>query len=173
MANQTELDLVDGGEALQNNPIWPLLHRSVDVIIVNDNSADTSTNYPNGTEIYTTYQQATAQGLTRMPVIPPVATFIAEGLNVRPTFFGCNDTSKTTIVYLPNADYTYNSGQSTLKLEYTQAETDAMIANGVQVAAKGGDPGWPLCLACGIMKKVRGAALPKGCGACYTQYCYN
>jgi Lysophospholipase catalytic domain len=48
---QAELDLVDSGEALQNNPIWPLLHRVVDVIIVNDNSADTSQNWPNGVRI--------------------------------------------------------------------------------------------------------------------------
>ena len=47
VSGQAELDLVDGGEALQNNPIWPLLHRAVDVIIVNDNSADTSNNFPN------------------------------------------------------------------------------------------------------------------------------
>lgn len=62
---QTELDLADGGEALQNNPIWPLLHREVDVIIVNDNSADTSNNFPNGSEILTTYVQSLSAGLTR------------------------------------------------------------------------------------------------------------
>lgn len=156
VSSQTELTLVDGGEALQNNPIWPLLHRAVDVIIVNDNSADTSNNFPNGSEIYTTYQQATAQGLTRMPVIPPVSTFISLGLNTRPTFFGCNDSSKSTIIYLPNVDYTYPSNQPTEKLEYTVGETDAMIGNGVQIATKGGDGGWPLCLACGIMKKAGG-----------------
>jgi lysophospholipase len=82
---QTELDLADGGLALQNNPIWPLLHRDVDVIIVNDNSAD-SNNFPNGSEILTTYVQSLSAGLTRMPVIPPVATFLSEGLNRRSTF---------------------------------------------------------------------------------------
>ena len=169
---QTELDLVDGGEALQNNPIWPLLHRAVDVIIVNDNSADTSNNFPNGSEIYTTYQQAMGQGLTRMPTIPPVATFIAQGLNQRPTFFGCNTNSVSTIIYIPNYNYTFPSNEPTAKLEYTVAETDAMIANGVQIATKGGDMGWPLCLACGIMKKA-GGTLPVGCTACYKQYCFN
>lgn len=34
VSNQTELDLVDGGEAGQNNPIWPLLHyRNASVVI--------------------------------------------------------------------------------------------------------------------------------------------
>lgn len=168
---QTELDLVDGGLALQNNPIWPLLHREVDVIIVNDNSAD-SNNFPNGSEILTTYVQSLSAGLTRMPVIPPVATFLSERLNQRPTFFGCNDTTKTTIVYLPNYDYTFPSNQSTFKLEYTADETIGMIANGVQIASNGGDEAWPLCLACGLVKKA-GGTLPSGCSACYAQYCYN
>ena len=172
VAAQPELDLVDGGEALQNNPIWPLLHRAVDAIIVNDNSADTSNNFPNGSEILTTYVQSLSAALTRMPVIPAVATFIAEGLNQRPTFFGCNDTSKTTIIYLPNYNYTFPSNESTEKLEYTASETIGMIANGVQIATKGGDKGWPLCLACGLMKKS-GGMLPAGCSACYSQYCYN
>jgi lysophospholipase len=148
---QTELDLVDGGEALQNNPIWPLLHRAVDVIVVNDNSADTANNFPNGSEILTTYVQSLSAGLTRMPVIPPVATFISQGLNRRPTFFGCNDASKTTIIYLPNYNYTFPSNEPTTKLQYSKSETIGMIANGVQVAAKGGDKGWPLCLACKLV----------------------
>jgi lysophospholipase len=68
--DQLELDLVDGGQALQNNSIWSLLHRAVDVIIVNDNSADTNTAFPNGSEIFTIYQQARNAGLYRMPIIP-------------------------------------------------------------------------------------------------------
>ncbi|MBE7179623.1 MAG: hypothetical protein INR71_00145, partial [Terriglobus roseus] len=169
-----ELDLVDGGEALQNNPIWPFIQKSkrLDVLIVNDNSADTSANFPNGSEILTTYVQSVGQGLTRMPVIPSVETFLALGLNTRATFFGCNDTSKLTIVYLPNVAYTYNSGQSTFKLEYSNAEVDAMIANGVQVANQNGTAGWPTCLGCAIVKKT-GQALPAACSACFKKYCYN
>jgi lysophospholipase len=172
VSTQAELDLADGGEALQNNPIWPLLHRAVDVIIVNDNAADTSQNWPNGSEVLTKYVQAQSAGLKRMPVISPVATFLAEHLSQRPTFFGCNDASKTTFIYWPNYNYTYPSRQSTAKLEYLKVETDGMIANGVQIASKGGDPGWPLCLACGIMKKAPGM-LPSGCAACFSEYCYN
>ena len=174
VSNQTELDLVDGGEALQNNPIWPFLQpsRPIDVLIVNDNSADTSDNYPNGTEILTTYVQAQAAGLSRMPFIPSVSTFVSEGLNKRATFFGCQDTSKLTIVYLPNVNYTYDSGQPTSKLEYTVAETDAMIANGVQIATQGGDAGWSTCLGCAIVMKT-GQALPPQCQACFQKYCYS
>jgi lysophospholipase len=191
VSSSPELHLVDGGEALQNNPIWPFLHRSsVDVLIVNDNSADTSAsypnestsasypdestsaNYPNGTELITTYVQAVSAGLTRMPVNPSVDTFISQGLNVRPTFFGCNAKGKMTIVYLPNTNYTYNSGQSTAKLEYTEAETRAMIGNGVQIGSFGGSATWAGCLGCGIMAKS-GVTLPKTCKTCLAEFCYN
>ena len=122
---QKTLYLVDGGEANQNNPIFPLLQpaRGVDVIVVNDNSADTSDNFPDGSEILTTYQQAQMSGLTKMPFIPSVATFAAEGLTKRPVFFGCGDASVLTVVYLPNVNYTYPSNTPTSKLQYDKSET--------------------------------------------------
>jgi lysophospholipase len=173
IAAQETLSLVDGGEALQNNPIWPFLQpaRGVDVMIVNDNSADTSTNFPNGSEILTTYVQSLSHNLTRMPFIPSVDTFISEGLNTRATFFGCNDTSKITIVYVPNVDYTFASNVSTDQLEYSKPETDSMIANGVQIANQGGKDGWGTCLGCALMMKT-GQTLPSDCPACFTEYCY-
>lgn len=171
---QPLLHLVDGGEASQNNPIWPFIQdaKRTDVLIVNDNSADTSANFPNGSEILTTYVQAQAAGLRRMPFIPSVATFIAQGLNTRATFFGCDDNSTLTIIYLPNAAYTYDSGQSTAKLEYTVPETDAMIANGVQIATQNGTAGWPTCLGCAIVKKT-GGTMPAACTACFDKFCYR
>ena len=171
---QPTLELVDGGVGVnyQGNPIWPFLHRDVDVIIVNDNSADTPTNFPDGTEIYHTYLAASAAGLTKMPVIPPNTTFVAEHLNQKPTFFGCNTPKTATIIYIPNFNYTYNSGTSTSKIQYFKNETEGIIANGVVTANYGGKGDWPLCLACGIMKKG-GGALPTGCAACYKEYCYN
>jgi lysophospholipase len=167
ISSEEILRLVDGGETYQNNPIWPLLHRGVDVIIVNDNSADTKDDWPNGSELYNTYIQSVNAGLTRMPVIPSVDNF-PNG----PTFFGCNDMTTVTIVYLPNHQYTYPSNRGTSKLSYERHQTQDMIANGVEIASKGGDPRWPLCLACGFMKK-EGGTLPTGCSACFQQYCYN
>ena len=174
VSTQSELSLVDGGEAGQNNPIFPFLQptRGIDVIIVNDNSAD-SNNFPDGSEILQTYQQSIGAGLTKMPFIPPVSTFTAQGLNKRPTFFGCDDPAKITIVYLPNVNYTFPSNEPTSKLEYSASDTDAMIANGVQIAAKGGDPLWPTCLGCAFLKKTAGATLPAACGACFSTYCYR
>ena len=104
------------------------------MLIVNDNSADTTDNFPNGTEIRQTYLNAQADGLKKMPFIPPVSTFVSEGLNKRATFFGCNQPGTMFIVYLPNVAYTFPSNQSTFKVEYTIPETDGMIANGVQIA---------------------------------------
>ena len=166
--------MADGGEANHNDPIWPFIQpqRAVDVTIVNDNSADTSDNFPNGTEIRQTYDSAKAAGLTKMPFIPDVATFVAQGLNKRATFFGCNETGTTFIVFLPNVAYSYNSGQSTAKLEYSVAETDAMIANGVQIATQNGTAGWPFCLACAVKNKDS-KNLPAGCNACFAKYCYH
>jgi lysophospholipase len=170
---QENLSLVDGGEALQNNPIFPFLQpaRNIDVMIVNDNSADTSNNFPNGSEILTTYVQSFNHNLSRMPFIPSVETFIAEGLNQRATFFGCNDTSKVTIVYLPNYNYTFASNVATTQLEYPKTETAAMIANGVEVATQGGREGWGTCLGCALMMKTA-QALPSECATCFEEYCY-
>jgi lysophospholipase len=132
----------------------------------------TTAHITQGSEILTTYVQAQSAGLTRMPPIPPVATFISQHLNQRPTFFGCHTNNTATIIYLPNFNYTFPSNEPTSKLQYSTAETIGMIANGVQVASKGGDPAWPLCLACGVMQKA-GGTLPAGCAACLQTYCYN
>ncbi|KAL9126624.1 MAG: hypothetical protein Q9175_007886 [Cornicularia normoerica] len=158
---QTELTLVDGADSHQNNPLFPLLQpaRTVGVILVNDNSADTSGNFPDGSSLYQTYMQAQLAGLTKMPVIPPPAIFLSEGLNQRPTFFGCNDASKITIVFLPNYNYTFPSGEDTLKVAYLPSETSGMIANGGEVATMGGSATFPTCLACAISKKT-GNTLP-------------
>lgn len=174
VSGQTSLTLVDGGESDQNNPLFPLLQpsRGVGVILVNDNSADTSANFPDGSELYQTYMQAQLAGLTKMPVIPPSSTFVANGYNIRPTFFGCNDASKITIVYLPNHNYTFPSGESTEKVQYSPAETSGMIMNGGQVATKGGSTTFPTCLACVISKKT-GSVLPAACAGCFSTLCYN
>jgi lysophospholipase len=180
VSNDFLLTLVDGGASNQNNPIWPFIQpaRKVDVLIVNDNSADTSNMYPSGTAIQQTYLVSQSAGLTKMPFIPDSSTFIAQGLNKRATFFGCNETDKVFIVYLPNVGYTFDSGQSTFKIQYSKQDTDAMIANGVQVANQNGTEGWSFCLACAIRHRdgdgVGGqGGLPEGCGGCFERYCYR
>jgi len=173
VASQKDLSLMDGGEALQNNPIWQFLQpaREISAIIVNGNSADTSLHYLNGSEILTTYVQSLNHGLTRMPFIPSVDTFLTEGLNKRASFFGCNDASKVTIVYLPNTEYLYPIGLDTYQAIYPKEQTEAMIANGVQIATQESKEGWATCLGCALMMKTA-SALPEECSACFNEYCY-
>src|SRR5258705_13779262 len=54
-----QLTLVDGGEDLQNIPLTPCIQpaRADDVIVAVDASADTSTGWPNGTSLVTTYKR--------------------------------------------------------------------------------------------------------------------
>jgi lysophospholipase len=142
------------------------------VLLVNDNSADTDDNWPNGTEILHTYNMAQASGLTRMPYIPSIETFMSKGLYKRATFFGCDNREQLTIIYLPNTNYTYASNIATAQFDYSINETRAMIANGNKIMTQNDDQDWPICLGCGIAhKSVR--RMPGQCKACLEKYCYK
>jgi lysophospholipase len=171
---QKTLQLADGGEGQANVPIWPLIQpeRNLDVLIVSDNSADTSDNWPTGIALQTAYQQASLVNLTKMPFIPSTDVFISQGLNKRATFFGCGDNATVTIVYLPNNDYVYASNIGTVTIQTSKEETAGIIANGNQIVAQGGDEQWATCLGCAIVGKS-GGALPEACGACFDKYCYK
>lgn len=104
-AHTSELDLVDGGEDLQNVPLYPLIQpvRGVDVIFAIDSSADTTYFWPNGTSLIATYERslnATIENGTSFPAIPDHNTFVNLGLNTKPTFFGCNATNTTNLAPL-------------------------------------------------------------------------
>lgn len=173
VAEDEDLLLLDGGFSDQVSPIWPFIvdERPVDILIVNDNSADTDNNFPNGSSIRQTYVQSQVAGLTRMPFIPDADTFVAQELNTRATFFGCDEPDSTFIVYLPNKEYSFDSGTSTAKVVYSKDETRGMIANGAQVGTQDAEEGWGLCLACAI--KSRDEQLPEGCQACFEKHCYR
>jgi lysophospholipase len=70
---------------MENNPEWPLLHphRPIDVILMNDNSADTQHNFLNGWESRRTYGQALDAGLERMPFIPTADVFMKKSMGKR------------------------------------------------------------------------------------------
>ncbi|KAK4502179.1 hypothetical protein PRZ48_005604 [Zasmidium cellare] len=67
------------------------------------------------------------------------------------------------IVNLPNVPYVYPSGQSTLKIQYSKAETRGMIRNGNAIATQNGDAEWPFCLACAVKYQDGLLGLPEGC----------
>lgn len=202
-ANTQHLALVDGGEDLQNIPFNPLVQpqRAVDVIFAVDSSADTTTNWPNGTAMRASYERslaAIANG-TRFPVVPDANTFVNLGLNSRPTFFGCDVSNFTTttksnttaaaaaaaavipplVVYLPNAPYTTLSNVTTFEPTTTLVQRTSIIRNGFNSATQGNgtlDPAWPACMACAALSRSlarTGTPVPSACTACFARYCWN
>lgn len=165
------LYMVDGGEPDRNVPILPLLEpsRNVSVILVNDNGADENS-YPEGDSLVAAWNATQTGRLAgRFPRVPAAGDIDGK----RAQFFGCDEPAAVTVVYLPNADWTYASNTSTLQLTYPVDETEAMIANGNQVASQGGDAEWAACLACGlVLKEVGRAKLPLKCAACLKEYCW-
>ncbi|KAL7268031.1 Lysophospholipase 1 [Rhizina undulata] len=197
-AKQKDLTLVDGGLDLQNIPLQPLIQpaRGLDVIFAMDNSADTvrldgdNSNWPNGTALIASYERSLdpkmANG-TYFPAIPDSNTMVNLGLNLRPTFFGCNGSNITTdasrmpplIVYIPNSPYTYTSNTSTEKMEYSNTERDLMIENGYNIATRGNGTNtqnWPACVGCAIVwrnQERQGLAQTTQCQQCFKDYCWN
>jgi lysophospholipase len=103
-AQSQELKLVDGGEDLQNIPLYPLIQpqRAVDVIFAVDSSADTNFNWPDGASLQATYERSsntTIENGTAFPAIPDTNTFINLGFNNRPTFFGCDASNILTVLH--------------------------------------------------------------------------
>lgn len=185
-ADASILTLVDGGEDLQNIPLYPLTlsERKVDVIFAVDSSADTATYWPNGTSLVATYQRfksGFSENHGDFPEVPDQNTFVNLGLNKRPTFFGCNNsaTSGPLIVYIPNAPYTYHSNVSTFDLEYSDSERNQIILNGYNVATMGNgtlDKDWLVCMGCAIVLRSLArtkTTVPNKCQDCFNSFCWN
>lgn len=193
IVNEQQLTLVDGGEDLQNIPLQPLIQpvRAVDAIFAVDSSADTNYNWPNGTALVATYQRSIdksgiANG-TAFPAIPDQNTFVNQGLNTRPTFFGCNASNATNsdgspsplVIYLPNSPYVYFGNVSTFDPDYKQAERDNIIENGYWMATRANgtaDPEWPTCVGCAILSRSfdrTNTTVPQACQNCFQRYCWD
>ncbi|PYI18938.1 hypothetical protein BO99DRAFT_150397 [Aspergillus violaceofuscus CBS 115571] len=188
-ATAATLDVVDGGEDLENIPLHPLIQpdRHVDVIFAIDSSADTDSYWPNGTSLVATYQRSlNSSGIangTVFPPVPDVNTFVNLGLNKRPTFFGCDPKNLSgpapLVVYLANSPYTYESNFSTFKLTYSDEERDNVITNGYNVVTRGNgtlDSNWTSCVACAILQRSTyrtNTTLPDICTTCFNDYCWN
>lgn len=186
--DEDRLTLVDGGEDLQNVPYHPHIftEREVDVVFSFDNSADTETSWPNGASAVATYERSLthiSEG-TGFPAIPGQDTFMNQGLNTRPVFFGC-DASNTTertplIVYIPNYPYVFLSNTSTFfKMSYNESERDAMAQNGWAVATQMNstrDEQWPVCVGCAMLSRSfdrTNTGVPEACQQCFNRYCWN
>jgi lysophospholipase len=190
-ANSELLTLVDGGEDLQNIPLYPLIqpYRGLDVIFAIDSSADTTYGWPDGTSIIATYERSlnsAIQNGTSFPSIPDQNTFINLGLNARPTFFGCDVSNFTTpsapaplIVYIPNAPYSAFSNVSTFDPAYNNTQRNDIIKNGYNVATLGNgtvDSQWVTCVACAVLSRSfhkTNTTVPAECISCFKRYCWN
>ncbi|KAI1138218.1 lysophospholipase catalytic domain-containing protein [Hypoxylon sp. FL0543] len=189
-AAEIELTLVDGGMDLQNIPLHPLIQptRNLDVIFAVDSSADTTTNFPNGTALRATYDRSRTEiaNGTAFPAVPDAETFINLGLNQRPTFFGCNTADFANashipplIVYVPNAPYTTHSNVSTFDPSYSDEQRNSIIKNGFNVATMGNgtvDSEWTACVACAVLSRSlerTGTQVSATCQRCFNRYCWN
>ncbi|GAA5980887.1 hypothetical protein JCM10908_003902 [Rhodotorula pacifica] len=194
------LQITDGGEDGQNVPLDPLLvkAREIDAIFAIDGSADTTYSYANGTSLIATSDKVALymHNYTAFPPIPATqADFVQQGLNLRPTFFGCNSTTGGNvtaegayplIIYLPNAPGN-NPGAtnySTFKLEYSTDEVSSFLNAAHAYTLRGfpnstssqQDEQWPLCLKCAVVERAReraGLNRTSECSSCFDRYCWS
>ncbi|KAI5474485.1 hypothetical protein MNV49_003208, partial [Pseudohyphozyma bogoriensis] len=201
-AGENILQITDGGENGENVPIAPLLvkARNLDIILAIDASADTNQYWPNGTSLIATADRVAGyfQGnYTSFPPVPETPDiFVQQGLNIRPTFFGCNTTGTGNssnpgeypiVVYLPNAPSPDGTGfltnTSTFKLDYSADEYLPFLDSAHSNALKGfqtngslTDPDYALCLKCAIVDRARHRAMvdrSPACSTCMNKYCWS
>ncbi|CCE63727.1 hypothetical protein TPHA_0F02460 [Tetrapisispora phaffii CBS 4417] len=190
IGNKDILTLADGGEDNIELPLIALIQkqRDLDVVFALDNSADTAENWPDGNGLISAYRrQFYPQGSNiSFPYVPDAETFVSEGLNKRPTFFGCDAANLTNlayvpplIVYLPNYEVSYASNTSTLQLAYNETERLSMIQNGFEAVTRGNfteDSKFLGCVACAVMRRSQeslGLDLPSECQSCFDTYCWD
>ncbi|KAL6930482.1 hypothetical protein ACO0R3_003601 [Hanseniaspora guilliermondii] len=184
------LYLGDGGEDGENIPLVPLLQqeREVDVIFALDNSCDTDACWPAGLSLVSTYERQF--GLQRsdlaFPYVPDAETFVNNGLNKRPTFFGCDASNMTDlayipplIIYIPNSEYSFKSNTSTFKMSYSDKERLDIIQNGFEVITYNnltGYDNYDYCISCAILRRSQerlGLNTTDDCGKCFSDFCWD
>ncbi|KAG2146011.1 phospholipase B [Suillus bovinus] len=188
-----QLELLDGGSNYEKIPLSSLLvnARGLDVVVVIDGSADDSNYWPNGTSLLTTFERISSilsSSHQPMPPIPSTAAqFVSTGVNMRPTFFGCNLTqgqpAYPVIIYLPNAPPLDGSAPATntgdTQFSYTSKFTAVFInqafsntLGGFEPNTTSPDPYWGQCLQCAAID--RAVTLRSDfCSQCFAQYCYD
>ena len=127
------------------------------------------------------------------PVPTDSATFISQGLNKRPTFFGCDTTMSSDaplVIYIANGGAPLGeaavTNTSTSQTQYPLDEVSAMLDQAFDIATTGipssigghaqKDPLWPACLACAVVDRARrdlGLARSGVCKSCMKKYCWS
>ncbi|GMF00936.1 unnamed protein product [[Candida] boidinii] len=147
--------LVDGGWSGEGVPLDPFIQpsREIDVVVIFDNDADSNDSWPLGATLFETEERVLHynQDLKFYDLPSSIEEFVELGLNKRPVFFGCNGDDLLShsygdedddsddfahmlplLIYFPNSYMTFSSNTSTLQLEYTNEERNAMIQNGFE-----------------------------------------
>lgn len=188
-----QLELLDGGANLEKTPLSSLLvkARGLDVVVVVDGSADDQNHWPNGSSLLTTFERISSVLSSSHQPMPPIpgtaALFVSTGVNMRPTFFGCDLTqgqpAYPIIIYLPNAPPLDGSAPATntgdTQFSYTSLFTAVFInqafrntLGGFKPNTTSPDPDWGRCLQCAAID--RAVTLRSDfCSRCFAQYCYN
>ncbi|TIA94717.1 hypothetical protein E3P94_04109, partial [Wallemia ichthyophaga] len=183
--------LIDGGEAHENLPLNAHIkpERQVDLAIGFDATSNTNNGWPNGTSLYVTYNRTMHDDdQISFANVPTPEQFVAQGLNTRPTFFGCNSSDVTNynesrhtpiIAYIPNYPYVGAVNTSSFKLEYDWEEASTLMKNAEASTSLNGlvkDGEWKRCLACGLVDRARernGIDRSEECQTCFNDWCWN
>ena len=160
-------------------------------------TADSDFNKPTGASVVATLDRLSVlpNGTQTLPPLPKTTdVYISQGLNVRPTFFGCNGTPANLsgtpsvspyalFVYLPNVDSTGTTNRTTSQLAYNHTQQVAFLDASVALTSRGipaangtADPLWPTCLACAVVERTRGKTgvdRTAACTSCFSRYCWS
>ncbi|KAF7314974.1 Lysophospholipase [Mycena indigotica] len=192
-ADEDILSLGDGGIDGANLPLQPLLAkaRNVQTIIAVDVSSDTDDNYAAGNALIAESRRAALFPNTyKFPKVPATTTdFVAQQLNTRPTFFGCDEGADVPlIVYIPNGGPLPGqpaiTNASTSQLSFQNLPlVQSIVDQAAQIVMRGRpqgqdtrDKAFPVCLACALAEGERTRLRlrrDKECDVCFERYCYK
>ncbi|KIY70403.1 hypothetical protein CYLTODRAFT_451708 [Cylindrobasidium torrendii FP15055 ss-10] len=192
------LSLVDGGLNGENIPLGPLFvkERGLDVIVAVDASADSDDDFPTCMSLLHTDERIDMFLKESHQTFPPVPVSakecISTGVNLRPTFFGCNpentmEPEYPLLIYLPNSppltgeNPVTNSG--TFKLSYTEKHQHLFLdqvhkntIGGFIPNSNNPDVDFGRCLQCAAVDRARMLSWVDRsafCADCFAQYCYD
>lgn len=116
-----------------------------------------------------------------MPTMPESPnTYVNQGLNTRPTFFGCSADARPNstvplIIYVPNYPWSTFSNVSTYQLAWEQEQVDSVLMNGARSLTMNNTVGnWSTCLACALADRAvarAGNERAQVCRDCFSTWC--
>ncbi|KAJ3017826.1 hypothetical protein HKX48_003360 [Thoreauomyces humboldtii] len=200
IAAASTLEFADGGETGQNIPLFPLLQkaRAVDLILAVDGGDDHldgltgSGSFPDGTSLIITRQYMGWKGYGKesFPPIPnSVNAFVKQRLNKRISLFGCGKVGPNgsgdasyngpMIMYIPNRNVTYNTGEATATTVQSAADIRGFFDNAVAYMEEptgSPEPDHKRCMACALLAPSfrAGTATPsEPCKRCLAAWCWD